>query len=228
MRKVVILLSAGILALLLAGCGSQQTANTNYDENIKTTAESFLNAMQDGDLAEMYSFADYEAVSGDKDIIGYTAIDRVEGQLAEALGMTYEDFDSEIYSDDQLEVKEAFLDGLLNSYELGEISETDGVGTVNVKITAAFDVEKAKEIDMSDKIAELVDFYDDTLTEDLADLRATEGDFAANSRMFDQMSGPVLIWFTAKAFATGETVRDLVLTVENTDEGWLVTDISAK
>lgn len=222
MRKkmLYILLCVMLLTLLpLTGCGdSSQADNTG---EIKAAAEGFLNAMQEGDIKTMKGYCDPSLFEDNGDLYAFASIDAVSGEFAEALGM-----DSNDLSDTTKESLQGFVDtlmtNLVSSYELTEVSEKDGIGTVRAVINYGFDPDKMKDIDLDEEIEDLSEDYMNEHQEELLALYNDGGQDAMVNKLLEDLMGQILERYTDEVLQTGEVSQDTVMNLENQEGKWVV------
>lgn len=221
-RKFSVIMIGILLIFLMAGCGAAPSANT---AKISEAAEGLLTALEEGEPAEIYGFCTDDMPV--ENVKGYQYVDELESTIQTALEAE-DDYDSENYSNAQLQLKSTFDDQIITSYELGDITEENGTGKVRASVTYGFDLDKLEDIDVNAIIADSEAKYEADHQAELDFIRRSEGDTAVGNALMDGISEEVLALYSEQALATGEVTRDVLLTVENTEDGWKVSDFDAQ
>lgn len=202
---------------LATGCGGDPS------EDAKATADSFMSALQEGDMDAVKEYADPALFEKGGDLESFTSIDNIAGEFAEALGVKEEDL-SDNAKASLTEFTDTMMKGLVSSYEIGDVKEGEkGAYLVNVSTTYGYDPAKVKDIDISKDIEKMTKKYMDKNKEDLAKLYLDKGQDAVLNKMIDDLLGDMLTTYSDKVMETGEVTQDSVMTVEEIDGKWLVT-----
>jgi len=219
-RKLLYVLVSVMLLTLLplaTGCGGDPS------EDAKATADSFMSALQEGDMDAVKEYADPALFEKGGDLESFTSIDNIAGEFAEALGVKEEDL-SDNAKASLTEFTDTMMKGLVSSYEIGDVKEGEkGAYLVNVSTTYGYDPAKVKDIDISKDIEKMTKKYMEKNQEDLAKLYLDKGEDAVLNKMLDDLLGDMLTKYTDKVMETGEVTQDSVMTVEEIDGKWLVT-----
>ena len=219
-RKLLYVLVSVMLLTLLplaTGCGGDPS------EDAKATADSFMSALQEGDMDAVKEYADPALFEKGGDLESFTSIDNIAGEFAEALGVKEEDL-SDNAKASLAEFTDTMMKGLVSSYEIGDVKEGEkGAYLVNVSTTYGYDPAKVKDIDISKDIEKMTKKYMEKNQEDLAKLYLDKGEDAVLNKMLDDLLGDMLTKYTDKVMETGEVTQDSVMTVEEIDGKWLVT-----
>ena len=221
-RKLLYVLVSVMLLTLLplaTGCGGSD----DPAESAKATADSFMSALQDGDMDAVKEYADPALFEKGGDLESFASIDNIAGEFAEALGVKEEDL-SDNAKASLAEFTDTMMKGLVSSYEIGDVKEGEkGAYLVNVSTTYGYDPAKVKDIDLSKDIDKMTKKYMEKNKADLAKLYQEEGQEAVLNKMLDDLLGDMLTKYTDKVMETGEVTQDSVMTVEEIDGKWLVT-----
>ena len=219
-RKLLYVLVSVMLLTLLplaTGCGGDPS------EDAKATADSFMSALQEGDMDAVKEYADPALFEKGGDLESFASIDNIAGEFAEALGVKEEDL-SDNAKASLAEFTDTMMKGLVSSYEIGDVKEGEkGAYLVNVSTTYGYDPAKVKDIDISKDIEKMTKKYMEKNQEDLAKLYLDKGEDAVLNKMLDDLLGDMLTKYTDKVMETGEVTQDSVMTVEEIDGKWLVT-----
>lgn len=223
MRKKIlyILLSVMLLTLLpLTGC-SGGAGQQNRTAEIKAAAEGFLNAMQEGDLETMKSYCDESLFAEDGDLNAFASIDNISGEFAEAMGIEADSLSDSTKKDLQVFV-DSLMENLVSSYEITEVSESGGIGTVKATINYGFDPEKMQDIDLDDEIESMAEDYMNEHMSELTEIYSSGGQDAMMASLLEGLMGPVLDRYTEQVLKTGGVSQNCVMNLENEDGKWLV------
>ena len=220
MKKIIYaVLVIGLLTLIpLTGCGGAD--NT---EDIKAAADGFMSAMQAGDIEKAKEYADPALFEENGSLNSFAKLENIDEEFASAMGM-----DADQLSDTAKTSVQGFVDNLLKnmikSYEIGDVTEEEGVGKVNVSTTFGFDPDKMQDVDINGEIEEMATKYmTDNMTE-LMEIYNNDGQQAMMKKVIDDLLDDILDKYTDAVMATGEVSQDSVMTVENKDGKWLVTE----
>lgn len=219
-RKLLYVLVSVMLLTLLplaTGCGGDPA------ESAKATADSFMSALQDGDMDAVKEYADPALFEKGGDLESFASIDNIAGEFAKALGVKEEDLSDKAKAS-LAEFTDTMMKGLVSSYEIGDVKEGEkGAYLVNVSTTYGYDPAKVKDIDISKDIDKMTKKYMEKNKTDLAKLYQEEGQQAVLNKMLDDLLGDMLTKYTDKVMETGEVSQNSVMTVEEIDGKWLVT-----
>lgn len=224
MKKLLALLLAACMILSLAACGD--AAADDGKSQASAVADSFLKAIEEGDFAtaETYLSEDLQnELSWDtfledatqkmeqsllSSIQGYTPSDEVKGAIT--------DWTKEL------------LGIMVRSYEVGEVTEKDGVYTVKGKI-GVVDVSGTSNEEFyqlgQDLGKEASGDYMNEHKEELQKLYQDEGMNAVYDKIFADLL-PTMLPKITEIFEKYDAVdQDVELTVENQDGKYVITNI---
>ncbi len=220
MKKILyVVLVLGLLTLIpLTGCGKDNTAD------IKAAADGFMSAMQAGDIEAAKEYCDPALFEEGGALSSYSQLENIDTQFAAALGV-----DANTLSDKAKTELQEFVDKLLQSmvksYEIGNVTEPEeGVGKAELSAVFGFDPEKAKDVDINSEMEQMMNDYMASNMAALTELYASGGQQAITNKVVDDLLGDILDKYVDAVLATGEMTQDTVLTIENKDGKWLVTD----
>lgn len=221
-RKTLYLLLAVMLFALipLTGCGSSEPEDNTAE--IRAAAEGFLNAMEAGDMEVAKEYADPAIFEEGGDLDSFATIDSLSQDFAESMGVDEKSLSDRTREDIQ-EFMDTLLQNLVTSYEITDVTENDGKGSVHASITYGYDPDKMQEIDLNDEIGDMAEKYTDEHMDELTEIYQKDGQEAMISKLLDAMMGEVLKKYTDAVMETGEVTQDAILTLEKQDDKWVVT-----
>lgn len=228
MKKGICLLLSLTLALMmslaLTGCGDETAP-------VKEAADGCLAAMADGDMEKAKEFCD-EDVFKTGSLSSFSEFESITDSLAESAGIKADDLSDE--AKDSIEkFKDDFLDQLIDSYEIGDVTmNDDGTATVNAKVTYGYDIDKMQKIDFNkmDDAEKIIQKYMTDHQSELLSIYQSEGQTKAMAKMINDVLPDLMDMLADKinTEAAGTTDEDTVLTLEQKDDKWLVTKMEAK
>lgn len=217
-KNVSIVMAVLILLAVLTGCG------TKVNEEVGKTAEGLLTAMQEGDLAGQYAYATDEAIN---DSESYYIYYRPVDEFINAVDAQFQIRDAEISMEDyelpMSELKRVVDKNLVKSYEVESVTQKGDVGTVTAKINFGLNMDKAKEINLTKEIDALADSYQKAHQSELETIRSEQGETGMLNQIALGIGSDVAAKYTQALLSTGEVIKEVVMTVEETSDGWKVT-----
>ena len=210
---------AGLLVMAtLIGCGSKP----DHTEDIKAAADGFLGVLESGEFGKLSEYASKELLeTGDlKDI---SKLQNIQQDILSEL-----DLAEDALTEEGKQSLNGFVDTLskelVKSYEIGDISESDGTAEVKATLTYGFDPGKIEDIDIDDKIDAIADQYLADNKDKLVEMFMKEGEDAAQKAIMNDLMGDILKEYSDALIATGERSENVSLKMENKDGKWVVTE----
>lgn len=215
MKKIFALLLAVVLAFSLAACGEAKAPNRT--EEIRTAADGFLGVIESGDFEKLAEFAS-------EDVISDFHLDQLSGiadSFFSELGI-----DPSVVDDSTKEKITGYVDTMmenfLTSYEIKDVSETDGKGIVKAELNLGFSLDEIKNMDLSSELEGIVSDY---LAEHMGELAALASDETAlMNKVITDLAPVMLDKYSEKMLATDGGTEEVTLTLEEKDGKWIVTD----
>ncbi len=229
MKKSISLLLAVMLVCMmsLVGCGGE-----DQSEAVKSTADSFLTAMNEGNTEEMQKYCD-EKVLTTGALSAFKDFNDLESALLSGAGIEEGALTDEAKASLD-EFKTNFLNKLIESYELGEPSiGDDGTATIEATINFGYDVNRMSTIDMSkiDGAEEIVTEYMTAHQSELMEIYQKDGQDKVLMEVMNAVL-PDLLDLVTKAIdeqCEGTMTETDTLTLTQQDDGsWLITDMQVK
>lgn len=231
MKKSICLLLSLVLALMmsvsLTGCGGEDESAA-----VKETVDGCLTAMQDGDFEKVKEYCDDEVFKSGS-LSSYSQFDELAKTLTESIGIDEADLSDEVKESIE-KFKADFLDKLIDSYEIGDITiDDDGKATANATVTYGLDVEKLKNVDFSDmgEGEKMVTDYINKNQSEFMKIYQNEGEKAALTKLVNDIMPQLMDLLADKMYtaAEGTTEEETVFTLEKNDDGnWLIKSMDAK
>lgn len=222
-KTLVILLALAVMVLVpLTGCGG---ASSEAEDEVRAAAETFMNAMQDGDFEAMKACSDPALYEEDGDMYSFGTIGNMDEIFAESLGIdiSAEDLGESTKTGLQ-DFVDTLLDNMVTSYEIKDVSVDGDTGTASVTTTYGYDPEKMQEIDLDDEVGTLATEYMKKHQTELLEIYQNDGEAAMYSKVLDDLLPDILSKYMDEVLKTGEVTQDSVLTLTKQDDGsWLVT-----
>ena len=226
-KALVVLMALAVMVLVpLTGCGGGgDEGGSAPEDEVRATAETFMNAMQEGDFEAMKACSDPALYEEDGDLYAFGTIDKMDEIFAESLGI-------DISADDLGESTKAglqdFVDklmgNLVKSYEITDVSVKDSTGTVNITTTYGYDPDKMQDIDLDDEVETIAMKYMSENQDELTEIYQNDGETAMFNKVLDDLLPDILSKYMDQVLETGEVTQNSVMTLEKQDDGsWLVT-----
>lgn len=214
MKKVFALLLTILLAFSMAACGEAKTPDRT--EAIRTAADSFLAAVEAGDLEKVAEFAS-------EDVMEDFNLGQLDGMIDSFF--TEAGIDPSTVDESVKEKLNSFVDTMkenfLLSYDIKDVSEKDGKGVVKADLNLGFNLDEIRNMDLQGDLEGIVSEY---MNEHMAELIALSGDQAAlMNKVITDLAPVMLDKYSAEMLATDGGTEEVTLTLEEKDGKWLVT-----
>ncbi|MDO4805023.1 MAG: hypothetical protein Q4A32_09425 [Lachnospiraceae bacterium] len=227
--------AAFCLSLLIMGCGAQGSSGSTEtgknrdmgrddseespsESEIRKTVDGMLGLMVQGDFEEAESCFD-SGMSKDEYWKGFYEI----GNLYAILGISEEEADEEIKGKiERLEM--AFKNGLIEGYEIKDVSEEEGAGTARAKIKYGFAPDGIEKFDPASVITDemVKEAYGSNQDEILAKGTEEEQADALYAALFPALLDGMADYIEHADGAEGEWL----ISLHEEDGAWKVTGIS--
>lgn len=207
------------LSLSLIGCGKSDA------DAIAETVETFLQAATE---CNMETVSEYCLESALTDI----GLDALASEYVENIIYTNMQIEKDSLSEEsQMAVSDFctyYSSNLIQNFSIGEVSETEGIGLVNVTVTTYS--EDALSSLSSDAfktgLSELMNKYQEENMRELISVNLNQGEEAMMNKLFDDLMPEIMDMMKQSYDSyTPEDVR-VVLTVEKTEDKWMITKAS--
>ena len=214
MKKVFALLLTILLAFSVAACGEAKTPDRT--EAIRTAADSFLAAVEAGDLEKVAEFAS-------EDVMEEFNLGQLDGMIDSFF--TEAGIDPSTVDESVKEKLNSFVDTMkenfLLSYDIKDVSEKDGKGVVKADLNLGYNLDEIRNMDLQGDLEGIVSEY---MNEHMAELIALSGDQAAlMNKVITDLAPVMLDKYSAEMLATDGGTEEVTLTLEEKDGKWLVT-----
>lgn len=215
-----LLMSAGLLCTLTS-CGFSDKSE------ITQNTDTFFQAAMDGDYNAVSSLAAAEVI----DSMGLNALD-----IDSACGHYYEhhNIDASLLSEDaKNSVKDYctyFANGLIQDYQIQNISSQNGFATLDVSVTT-YSPKAAEYMDSDaflDELETLMTEYQNEHIEELSSIYLKDGDKAMEQTFYNAVIPLIMEHYktTLSRFGTEEII--LTMTLEKQNDTWLITQCGQK
>lgn len=207
------------LSLSLIGCGKSDA------DAIAETAETFLQAATECNMETVSEYCLESALTN----IG---LDALASEYVENIIYTNMQIEKDSLSEESQKAVSDFCtyysSNLIQNFSIGEVSETEGIGLVNVTVTTYS--EDALSSLSSDAfktgLSELMNKYQEENMRELISVNLNLGEEAMMNKLFDDLMPEIMDMMKQSYDSyTPEDVR-VVLTVEKTEDKWMITKAS--
>ena len=215
-------ITAALMAVLMAACMLMTGCSGNKDA-ISAAGTGFLDGMQAGDLAAIKEYST-DALASSEDLSSFD-IEALVANFYDSMGIPEEDLGEEA----QASVRDFCTNvaqNVVKSYEITDVKEEKGVGTVTANIVLGFDPDEfdpSNDPDTSAKLSSMVDDYQNENLDVLLDIYTNEGEDAFYQKLYTDLIPQILAVYNEQLAAAGELNEQIELTVEQQeDKTWKV------
>lgn len=221
MKKRIRFISALFAAvLLLGGCAI-------HEKEIRAASDGFLAAVKEGDREKALEYAAPQAV--EKAGLNYSDKEELENSLYEQMFSQDPGIGREDLSEETQAAFSEFVDTLIQrsvlGYEILEIREKKGVGTVTGTVVAGYSEEQGELLREKGDIEKVIQVYREEHTDELLEVYQQQGPQAMKRKIYSDVIMIMAYSMKESIEEAEEVVNDAVLTVEKQDGRWIVTDI---
>ncbi len=222
MRKTRILICSLLAVFLLSvtGCGKADI------EAITSTAEGFLFSLSKADSEALSDYCN-EALISQFGLESLSASYNEESFLT-GLGLSKDKLSPETQAS-VTEYFEYYTDNLVQGYDIVEVTKKDGIGKVTATITT-YDDQTLNGLspaeDFNTSLITLVDEYQNTNKDELSSVYIKAGPEAMLIMLYDAVLPDIMKLMKDYYDAAKSTDITIILTIENMEDTWLVTDVN--
>jgi len=179
--------------------------------------------MQAGDLAAIKEYCT-EEFAASEDLNSFD-VESLVANFYDSMGIPEEDLGEEA----QASVREFCANvaqNVVKSYEITDVKEEKGVGTVTANIVLGFDPDEfdpSNDPDTAAKLSSLVEEYQNANLDELLDIYQNQGEEAFYQRLYSDLIPDILAVYNEQLAAAGELNEQIELTVEQLeDKSWKI------
>lgn len=221
MKKTNLFTLSVILCLFFAFTGCGQSAI----DSITTTAETFLQAAMDCNI-ETVSENCLESALTD---IG---LDALAPECVENIIYTNMQIEKDTLSESSQKAVMDFCtyysSNLIQKFSIGEVSETDGIGLVNATVTT-YSMDALSSLSsetFKTGLSDLMNKYQEENMQELISINLNQGEDAMMNKLFDDLMPEIMDMMKASYESYTPEDVEIILTVEKTEDKWLITKAS--
>ena len=211
----VVLIIVFAISMTLTGCGGNTKA-------ISSAAEGLLKALQDGDIAKVAELTSEEALS-DGDFSFVDQMDNLSEYFLKSMNATPDELTEEsMAAIDNL--ADTLLNSFVTSYEIGEVTEEDGVGYVSCTITYGYNPDSLDDDGYADEVNSIVQKYTQENMDELISYYNDNGQEALSKKIVNDVLPDVCDVILKHITESGEKTENAIIKVEKPDDRWIVTE----
>lgn len=216
-KKLTILLVVTLaFAFVLVGCGGNKA-----EEDIRAAADGFLSALDQGDLDKAAEYAD-DSLFDEGAMSNVGEAMNLDDTFYSTLGINSDDL-----TEENIETLDEFIktltSELVKSYEIKDVSEKDGVGTVTVDLTYGFDPAASDTFDATDEMSKTLEKYSEKHLDELREIYDKDGEKGVTKSIVRGALPEILKVIQDSILSSGESSETVKFTVENKNDKWLLT-----
>ena len=221
MKKLCVAIAVVVIAMMaLTGCGSK---SRDSGSAIKGTIDGFFDAVKSGEYAEAvyYTTAEGDVVSILETLYN---IGNWKEMILSSVGFDAEDLDKSI-TEPIDEMIKTIQYNIVDSYEIGEITASEGDASARVTISFGIDPGKLEDIDISGILSNVATNYlEDNFLDTLVRFAAGDEDTITED-MLPGLVNEVTTAISGTLLSTGGRSESFTLELTEYDGKWLISGI---
>ena len=215
--KIYLLLSLIYLTFLITGCGN------SAKNEIRQTADAFLNAAENADYTTLSTYCPDTILSS----IGLSGLNftHTETHYYEHLEIDKSTLSKETQNSVS-EYSKSFADNLIQNYTITEVTNNNGIGSVNATITSYS--QEAKDYisgeTFREELSSLMTTYQTEHLEELSSIYMTNGEEAMQQAFYDAAIPLIMDKYKSALNQFEPQEIPIVLIIEKENDLWKITD----